>query len=310
MERPINFRQLEAFRAVMQYGSMTRAGQALAVSQPAVTRLIKDLEYELGLQLFRRNGAQIVPTAEAGQLYREVERHFAGAYRIREAARAIKDSRAGYLHVGAMSNLSQSVVPAALGIFVERHPGVVVAVHPEQSIGLIEAIAHRQLDVAYAMVPEDRGDIDHELFPASHAVCAMPRGHALASRRTVALRDLQGQDFISLGARSVLRAQINAALQKADVRPTLRLETMHSHTVVDYVRQGVGLAIIDPFAAMEPASRDIVVRPFTPKISLKFSAVYREGEERSPFALAFTEIMREVVDRLLGDLQDRLREKP
>ena len=99
MARPLNPRQIEAFRAVILTGGMTAGGEMLGVSQPAISRLVRDLETELGLKLFERNGAHIVPTAEALILYQDVERLFVGSDRIRDSARAIRDRRSGSLRI-------------------------------------------------------------------------------------------------------------------------------------------------------------------------------------------------------------------
>ena len=72
----LNPRQIEAFRTVIVTGGVTAAAQALHISQPAVTRLIHDLQYALGLKLFAKRGTRLVPTNEALSLYREVERQF------------------------------------------------------------------------------------------------------------------------------------------------------------------------------------------------------------------------------------------
>lgn len=293
--RPLNFRQLEAFRAVMLSGSMTRAGQLMSISQPAVTRLIRDLEHELRLSLFHRRGTQLIPTDEGQQLYREVERHFAGADRIREAARSIRESNAGYLHIGAMPNLATSCLPDAVGVFRQAYPEVIVSVHPDNSVNLVQMIVHGQLDLAFGVLPADRHDVDADPYPVTHAVCVMPATHRLASRKHVAVADLDGEDFISLGARSVLRMQINAALLASGARPRVRLETLHSPTVISYVQRGVGISIVDLFAAMGPGSEGLVVKPFVPHISLRFSALYRDNGGRSPIASAFSAVLRDVV---------------
>lgn len=293
-QRPLNFRQLEAFRAVMLSGSMTRAGQLMSISQPAVTRLIRDLEHELRLSLFHRHGSQLVPSDEGQQLHREVERHFSGAERIREAARAIRESNAGYLHVGAMPNLAVSCLPQAVGLFRQAYPEVVVSVHPDNSLALVEMIAHGQLDLAFGVLPADRHDIDHDPCPVTHAVCVMPASHRLASRKQVTVADLDGEDFISLGLRSVLRMQINAALLASGARPRVRLEIVHSPTVISYVRQGVGISVVDLFAARGPGCEELVVKPFVPRISLNFSVLYRDNGGRSASALAFSRILFDI----------------
>ena len=75
----INHRQIEAFRAVFQTGSMTAAGALIGVTQPAISRLIRDLEGEIGWSLFDRSAGKLIPTADAIALFREVQRRYHGA---------------------------------------------------------------------------------------------------------------------------------------------------------------------------------------------------------------------------------------
>ena len=107
----LNPRQIEAFRTVIVTGGITAAAQALNVTQPAVTRLIQDLQYALGLPLFVKRGARLVPTNEALSLYREVERQFVGLERIENAARNLREGRAGSLRVAALPAFNVGFLP-------------------------------------------------------------------------------------------------------------------------------------------------------------------------------------------------------
>jgi len=307
VSRAINFRQLEAFRAVMLTGSITRAGHSLSISQPAVSRLIKDLEYELKLDLFVRQGTHVVPTEEGRELYREVERHFSGAERIREAARALRLSKAGYLHIGTMPNLSMVCLPKAVSVMLTRYPGLVISVHPDSSVNLVQMMVHGQLDVAYAAPPSDSRGLTHVEFPSTTAICVMPKAHRLASKRSISIGDLHGEDFISLGSSSMQRIQLNAALLEAGVHPNIRLETVHSASVISYVTQGVGLAVIDPVAVMGPAAEYVTIRPFTPTISMPVSAIYRETPAPSRFALEFSDVLSGVLAAELRVIEKLVR---
>src|SRR5689334_11897617 len=118
----LNPRQIEAFRAVIVMGSVTGASRALNVTQPAVTRLIQDLQRSLGLPLFVRRGSRLVPTEEALALYREVERQFVGLDRIARAARDLKEGRAGTLRIAALPAFSVGFMPRAVGEFMVERP--------------------------------------------------------------------------------------------------------------------------------------------------------------------------------------------
>jgi len=303
--RPLNFRQLEAFRAVMLTGSMTGAGHAMSISQPAVSRLIHDLEHELKLVLFQRQGVQIIATEAAVRLYSEVERHFSGADRIREAARAIRLSTAGYLHVGTMPNLAPHCLPEAIGLLLQDHPDVVVSVHPDSSINLVSMLLHAQLDIVFGTMPPDPDGLEHDPFPSTQAVCVMPAAHPLARKKRITVNDLDGQDFVALGQASRQRMQLNNAMLAAGVRPNIRVETMHSSSAIGYVSRGIGIAVIDPIAVIGHRTPTVAIRPFTPAISLDFSAVYRRNVPRPDAAAALTRALRRVVDDKLGELGAR-----
>lgn len=296
-KRPLNFRQLEAFRAVMLAGGMTAGGQLLAISQPAVTRLIRDLEHAVGLQLFHRKGAQIVPTREAEMLYKEVERHFAGTERIRDAAEAIRQANAGHLHVGCMPNLATDCVPEAASLFLAQHPSVTLSVQPNSSTALLGMLAYGQLDVAYGVVPSERRDLQHEAFPTTPAVCAIPASHPLAAKAEIRPADLHGVDFIALAAESVMQMQIDSSVAEADAQPKIRVRTVHSSTALAYVHHGIGVAVVDRFATAGADDARVVLRPFRSSIQLRFSAVY---PPHGPSVLAgeFTRVLRLVVERV------------
>src|SRR3954453_8997780 len=99
----INARQVEAFRAVMVTGSMTSAAELLGVSQPAVSRRIRDLELAVAFRLFERRGNQITPTPEAVSLLSEVERAFIGLARIRDGPTTIRSHQARSLPRAALA---------------------------------------------------------------------------------------------------------------------------------------------------------------------------------------------------------------
>src|SRR5260370_30393698 len=111
----INARQVEACRAMMLTGSVTEAAKLMAVTQPAVSRLLRDFQALLKMELFERRGSGLVPTASATALYMEVERSFVGLERIAAAAEEIRGRRTGTLRIAAMPALSNGYLPRPTG---------------------------------------------------------------------------------------------------------------------------------------------------------------------------------------------------
>ncbi len=124
----LNHRQIEAFRMSVQLGSATAAAEALHISQPAVSRLVADLERHVGFALFERRQRGLTPTADGQLFYEEVERSFRGMDLVEEAARAISGHRIGRVRVIAMPAYADGLVSRTIGGFLGKHPGVVVVV--------------------------------------------------------------------------------------------------------------------------------------------------------------------------------------
>src|ERR1700756_2383858 len=102
----INSRHVEAFRAMMLTGSVTDAAKLMAVTQPAVSRLLRDLQALLKMELFERRGSGLVPTAAPTPLYVGVEPSFAGPARTAAAAEEIRGRRIGTLRIAALPALA------------------------------------------------------------------------------------------------------------------------------------------------------------------------------------------------------------
>ena len=128
----MNYRQLEAFQAVFRAGSFTLAGKLLFVSQPAVSRLILELEQEIGFKLFERHKNGLQPTPEGQLLFDEVEQSFIGLRELDKTAESIRMLRQGNLRVIAMPGVAHLMLPKVLQRFWEHYPQINVEVesHP------------------------------------------------------------------------------------------------------------------------------------------------------------------------------------
>src|SRR4030095_1058130 len=120
--RGLNPRQIEAFRAVILTGGVGAAASLINVTQPAVSRMMRDLQSHLGLTLFERRGTGLVPTSEALSLYAEVERAFVGLDRIEQMATELRTRRAGFLRIAALAALANGLLSGFCGEFLKERP--------------------------------------------------------------------------------------------------------------------------------------------------------------------------------------------
>ena len=147
----MNLRHLEAFRAVMLSGSVTQAAQSLNLSQPAVSKMLAELEHQLGFQLFLRSrGSALTVTPEADAFFYEVERSFSGIAALKRVAEDIRNMATGTLRIAALPALAVSFLPRVIAAFRETHPGVTVQLQTRSSSTVRQWMANQQFDIGLA----------------------------------------------------------------------------------------------------------------------------------------------------------------
>jgi len=304
MQRRLSQRQVEAFRAVMLRGSISGAAEMLGLTQPAVSRLVRDLQAVLSLRLFEPRGNGIVPNAEANLLFEEVQRSFLGLDRIEHTAQEIKRARRGNLRIIAMAGPAHGILPRLLGRFLAEHPDTFVTLSNHIAPTVLERVAMRQYDFGICYAPADYPGVDIEPLPKLDAICVLPTNHPLAARSVVRAEDLHEQNLVNHGAGSHIRVQLDALLRIAGVQARDIVEATSAEAMRRLVVQGVGVALLDPFTMTAASDPAIVLRRFEPRLDYPVALVFPSGMPRSRPVEEFTAMLRAEasMERLLPDL--------
>lgn len=269
----ITHRMVQAFRAVLQSGSVTRAAAVLNVSQPSVSRLLADLETRTGLSLFERRGPRLTPTAAGLELYEDVERAFVGLEHVRDAAEQIRSRHSGVLTVAAISAVGYALLPQVLQAFRAEPGAPRLRLHIVPSQQALTMLSLRRCDLAFAVIPPS-AEIGRQLhdFPMRGRVI-LPAGHRLAhGRRPLEPGDLVGEPMVALVTQSLPRIDTDKAFALAGVTPTIVAETMQSYSAAQLVRAGLGFAIVDPMTAGAHEAQGGASRAFAQDVDFSFGA--------------------------------------
>lgn len=289
----LNPRQLEAFRSVMVSGSMTVAAELLKVSQPAVSALIRDLEKRLEIRLFRREGNRLIPGAEAQRLFREVDRFYQGMEQIERVAMDLKSARIGTLRVASMHTLGLSLLSEAIKDFSLSRPDLAISLDVRNSLGVLELAAAHQIDVGFVqMSGTEYPGVDVSPLPSVAAVCVLPRGHALARKKSLKIIDLQDETLISLSHNSPVRMRLEMELEAARVTCKRSVVTSLGHVACSMVAGGLGLTVVDPFTARRVREPGVVWRPLSPAVEFQFSIVLPAHQPRSKVVDDFIKVVK------------------
>jgi DNA-binding transcriptional LysR family regulator len=290
----LNTRQIEAFRAVMLTGSMTIAAEFLRITQPAVSRLVKDLETHLKFRLFRRQGNRLIPTHEATILFAEVDRFYVGLDRIAKIASDLQHTKAGSLRIASISALSLSCITEAITLFHADRPAVSVTHESMNTRSILELVGGRHFDVGFAAASGEFPGVDLTPLPPVEVVCVVPPNYPVARKKTIGPEDLRGLPFISLGKSSSIRLKVDQLFAAAQVQRHEILETTLAGSAIALVASGMGVSIVDPFSVSTLRSGRFVVRPFKPRLTLECVVVTPSHHQNSRLCSEFSGIVKKL----------------
>ncbi|NYT35869.1 LysR family transcriptional regulator [Allopusillimonas soli] len=301
MKKTLNLRQIEAFKAVIEHGTVNRAADALFVSQPAVSKLLLKLEQDTGLALFERVKGKLAPTPHGMRLYEEIDRIFAGLRQLEEAVDSIRRDEQRQLHIGVMPALSGSFVRRVTMAFIETHPDVHVSIQTRSSQFLAEWLVARQIDVALVGNRIENPYIDREPMISSPLFCALPLDHELARKRVIRATDLDGVPFISFAYGSQTDRLVRQAFSAVGARLTPVLDTVTAPTVCEFVAAGLGVSLVHPLFA-EGVSKRVVLRRFEPEIEFTFQLCRVRASRNANLVEAFMSVARRVAQDVSNEL--------
>ena len=296
----MKIRQLEAFRALILRQTVTRAADMLHISQPAVTRLINDLEADVGFSLFDRINGRLNPTPEAMVLFEEVERSFAGIDRIAQTAEQIKSLRRGSLHIAGAPALALEFLPTTLTGFMREHPGISTTLLIHASSIVVDMVVGRRCDVGFIAHPLTHAGANVETLHRAPMRCILPLGHRLADRDVIRPEDLRDESFISYPKEFDNRMYIDRLFAERQIDRVMSAESQLSAAICVLVQHGAGVAIIDQVTARYAAGR-VLVKPFEPAVMSGFSLVTSTQHPPSQLAQAFVEYTKQRMVALLED---------
>ena len=296
----MNLRQLEAFRAVIDSGTVTRGAEAMHISQPAVSKLLGLLARDCGFALFRRHGNRLIPTAEALTLYREVERMFVSVEAISSLATSIRELRVGQLSIAAFPALATRPLPRIITRFLRSHPGTRVSVVARSGRQLVDWVAANQVDLGIGLLLPDHPGIDFQSAGSVDGVCVLHPRHPLARKKVIHANDLDGLPFISLGTEDRSRYRIDQAFEGLKVKRRTAIEAQQSEAACTFASEGAGIAIVEPFSASEFMPNQLAVRAFRPRVRFDLWLMTPTQRPRSLIVEAFIELFGHSISSIVS----------
>jgi LysR family hca operon transcriptional activator len=304
MEGSMELRHLRYFIAVAEEGSLTLAAEKrLHTAQPSLSRQIRDLEYEVGVQLMSRSVHGVELTA-AGRAFLDHARLAltqaeAGAEAARRAAQPAKPTFA----MGFQTGQEVDWLPRATSVLRDELLNIEIRVSSDHSTTLADDLQRGKLDIAF-LRREQKPDLEYKTVAKEPLVVILPSDHPLAKDKAIDPHDLVGETFIGISEiPRVLRAVINAYLKRTGIELTPHLEIDNFAMAVSLVASTRGVALL-PASAENFLTWSVVIRPLkgeTPTIDL---VVGYHKANTSPILRTFLSKLDELTSRISSKARD------
>lgn len=276
----MKIRHVEAIHAVMLTGSVSGAARLINLTQPAVTRTLQHAELHLGFPLFQRSRNRLIPTREALLLHAEIAKLFNQLEAVNRLAGSLRAGAVAQLRVMMVPALGQTVLPAALAAFRERHGDVRVAVRMLNSSEIVSALSLHEADVGFVFGPSQHPAVVGELICDSALVCVAPHG-MFDARRHVELEDLIDKPVVMLDQGDYMSGVLVEARHEAGVDEQLGITVQTRHAALALAENGIGAALIDSFTAASADPKKVDILRLEPTLSLPTYALRQQSAETS-----------------------------
>ena len=293
----MNLHLLRLFSAVARQRSFSLAAETLRISQPAVSKGVRELEAQLGTPLLER-GPGGVRLTEAGEiLMSHAQALFAVERTAEEAMDALRGLHRGTLRIGASTTVATYFLPPFLGTFAKAHPAIELRLTSANTSTIADLLVSRELDVALVEGPITTSDLIVTPWRSDELVFIASPAHPLASRKTdIPVRALAGETIVLREPGSGTRDVAWEALQSSGLTMARILEVSSNEAIVQVVAAGLGVGIVSSAVVTDQITLGRLVRIKIKGLTIQrmISRLFLKGRQPSPATVAFNRLLDDV----------------
>ncbi len=304
----MNLQQLRYLNEIVRRGlNISEAAAALYTSQPGISKQIKLLENELGIEIFVRNGKRIVALTEAGNTILEIaQRILHESDNMKQVGQEFQEQDSGHLILATTHTQARYVLPPAVKRFIKRYPKVKLGLHQGNPTQIAEQVLNREADIAIATeaLSQYEGLVTLPCFDWHHCV-VVPPNHPLLEVKRLALAKLAEYPIITYDFAFSGRSKIDAAFAAANIEPNIALTAIDADVIKTYVELGLGIGILAELAFIPERDRHLrmieakhLFKPSTTRIAIRKNE-YLRGYTYDFIELFAPHLTREVVNKAM-----------
>jgi len=289
----MELRHLRYFVAVGEALSFTKGAQKLHLAQPSLTRQIKDLEEEIGVQLLDRSKGRVTLTPEGASFLGDAKRVLAQSLQIVESVQRLSRHEARPLNIGYVANLFYDLIPVTLASFQRSFPTIAINLFDMTCGDQLRALEDGRIDLGFVGLhePVEERGLQYRCIAAYETVAALAAASPLAKKSTLQLKDLKPMFFISMSEASYpgYRRWLEQTCGKAGFSPRVLQDVEIERSLIQCVAAGLGVALM-PDQAKKLPHDDVVFRHLSTKVTTE-SCIAWKGDNSSPALKAYIDIV-------------------
>ncbi|MCK1993903.1 LysR family transcriptional regulator [Peribacillus muralis] len=269
----MDIKHLQYFIEVTNFNNFTRAADHLYITQPAISKMIKNLETELGVELFDRSRKQLVLT-DAGRVVLEQAKLIDKAFRNLETeVDNLLGLKKGHIRIGLPPIIDASFFPQILSRFHEEYPQITFQLVEDGSKKIEESVQKDQLDIGVIVLPTKTALFHHFSFLEENINLIVHPSHPFACREEIDLAELENESFILFNKDYVLRDLIISSCNEAGFTPHIVTESSRWDFIEEMVYCKLGIALL-PESLCRHDERVQTVKVKKPSINWKLGFIW------------------------------------
>jgi DNA-binding transcriptional LysR family regulator len=282
-------REMQLLWELGRTGSVTRAAHAVAMTQPAASALIRQLEDRLGFPLFAREKRRLSYTPKGRALLPEVANALAALDSLNRLAMTMRTESTPRVVIGSVASVAATILPAGVEKLCQALPGAAVTIRTSMSIEIANMVAEERVDFG-VVVDEVKADGPGHLHVAALELCCLVRPeHPFNGSAFVTLDQIASQRYVGL-ARQFKIGEVTAnRMESAGHSYAPAVEVMQFSTACAFVRSGWGVGILDSLSAQYAENFGLVTIPVTGGINLGVSLLWSPNSSLGSLAKSFAE---------------------
>jgi DNA-binding transcriptional LysR family regulator len=270
----ITLNQLRVLCEVVHYGQFTRAAEALRISQPAVSKCIKDMERQIGVPLFEQIGRRVLLTEAGNIMHAHAERILTELGNAEHALRALQSGEVGRLLIGASTTPGTYLLPPLLGAFRNRFPQAELTLKISDTREIVQHVLDGLLDLGVVGEADFKPTLYVERIVTEKLVLILPPSHPLADKEAISLDDLTAAPFVLRERGSSTREVLERALHARGLEPNIVMELNNAEAVKKAVEAGLGISFVSEHAVKLELKAGVFVMRHVPELELSRGIYY------------------------------------